>query len=380
VELLVAVALLGVVLTLILEMLGQTQKIWKASRSTVSEFKDARVAFESITRRLSQSTLNAYWGWELENQVPKNLVRRSELHFISGPAKDLIGETSPGKGKRTGHAIFFQAPLGYTLEEADGKLVYGKLQNLLDGWGYFTEFGTDEFERPKFLNDLSNKPRPRPRYRLMEFRQPSENLQIYDLELGNTGTNAPTKNKDKLYSWFKGDSGKAYTVNWESNYKRDLSVDIVPANRILAENILALILMPCDTLEDPILKARLAPQYLYDSQLFRYKGTDARAVETRNQLPPLIEVTMIALDEADFNRYVRRNNITDAGGDPNFLQNSGATFTDAKQYDADLDKLKQYLSNERSDHHVQFKVFRATVRMREAKWSDSYSNGGPLGG
>ena len=75
---------------------------------------------------------------------------------------------------------------------------------------------------------------------------------------------------------------------------------------------------------------------------------------------------MIALDEADFTRFARINGIVAAEGDPDLLRKSGARFEDSRRYDEDLASLRDYLSKVVD---IQHRVFRATVRMREAKWS-----------
>src|SRR5690606_27557714 len=159
-----------------------------------------------------------------------------ELHFISGPTNALLDPNSPAGGVRTGHAIFFQAPLGSTLLAANGNPQYGPLQNLTNGVGYGVAILTNEQARTPLLKGLPNHSKPSRRYRLMEFRQPTENLRIFSLKL--TKSNPATLPQAKIFSWFKGT--QPYNVDWSANYSSagggyaDLSA--VPTNRIVAEN------------------------------------------------------------------------------------------------------------------------------------------------
>ena len=92
VELLVAVTITAMLLLMVVQVLGSTQRAWKNTRSSVGSFRDARQAFETITRRISQATLNSYWGYD-NPAAPTTYLRQSELHFVCGPADDDRGRT-----------------------------------------------------------------------------------------------------------------------------------------------------------------------------------------------------------------------------------------------------------------------------------------------
>src|SRR5690606_10668269 len=126
-----------------------------------------RNAFTAITRQLSQATLNTYYDYLLDPDtgIPTRYIRQSDLHFVAG--KDLIANQQT-------HAVFFQAPLGYTTAAP-----YSDMDTLLNASGFFLMRGTDQ-ERPAFLNTLPNSPPDNVRFRLMQFLQPAENLSIYN--------------------------------------------------------------------------------------------------------------------------------------------------------------------------------------------------------
>ena len=211
IELMVSVAVLSILLVIVFQMLDQMQKTWKRTRQTVTEFKDSRTGFDELGRRLGQATMNAYFGYNyvkkpiqgISTRYGAEIVRQSELHFVAGPAEEVLfkGSKSKAAGGMPGHAVFFQAPFGFCYDRNkldSSRLQYEQLNSLLNAWGYFVQFNTDELDRPDFLNQLRNAPKVRPRYRLMEFRQPTEYLQIYKLGLRDLASTSPINS----YRWF----------------------------------------------------------------------------------------------------------------------------------------------------------------------------------
>ena len=51
-------AVLSLVMLVLLSITGTTQSIWKQTSQRIDSFQVARSGFESMTRRLSQATLN----------------------------------------------------------------------------------------------------------------------------------------------------------------------------------------------------------------------------------------------------------------------------------------------------------------------------------
>jgi len=316
VELLVSMAILTLLVLILLSITDATRKTWTYTNSKIEQFRDAREAFETITRRLSQATLNTYWDYD-NPADPKNYVRQSELRFLSGP--DLVPESPT-------HAVFFQAPLG----ESEA---YSEMKNLLNTCGYFIEFGSDKESRPSFVNSPE-----RYRFRLMEMIEPSESLTLYKHTNGKpdyTGTD-----------WF--------TVPLANPaYKRPV-----------AENILGLILLPKLATGDknsagtPFQASDLAPHYTYDST---EKNADS-ALNPKNQLPPVVRVTMIAVDEASYNRL--------QASDTSAPDIVGRYFHDATKFDDDIKSLETELVRKK----LNYRIFTTEVPIKAAKWSRSQSD------
>ena len=148
VEVIVASGIVVVIMGVLLAMTDQTQRLVKSTSAKVEEFQGARVGFESMTRRLSQATLNAFWDYKTDpNGNPTSYQRSAELRFRSGRMKDLNPNGGPGGNLQPGHGVFFQAPNG--LVENINKL--GPLDHLINTWGYFVEVGSDLASLPPFL-------------------------------------------------------------------------------------------------------------------------------------------------------------------------------------------------------------------------------------
>lgn len=351
-ELLVSIAILSLLMLFTFQMLEQTQRTWLTAKENTSTYKEARSAFEVMTRRLSQATLNTYWGYD-NPENPRDYIKISELHFVVVNAKEVLGEGP--EGSRPGHAVFFQAPLGFTAESSStGRPVYTNMEMLLNSWGYFCEFSTDKNDRPTFLN-RDNTIKERMRYRLMEFRQPSENLSIYSEPLTDQSS------KTSLHRWFaKGETG----VNASVNRKESLGPREVRTVRPVAENIIALVLSPRLPEFDKQDPDFIAPDYSYDSREFQWGKEDERVRLSTHQLPPLIQVTMIAVDETDMARWL----VVNGTREPDFV--SSELFKSQRALEQDLESLRKNLDAEKVRH----RVFTTTIRMRESKWSNEEDN------
>lgn len=319
VELLVAMAILAVLLLLLSQLLDQVQKTWNYSEGRVSQFREARVAFDVITKGLSQATLNTYWDYDYnqENMVT-NYKRQNELHFKTLYGKDL---GSTGDGEVLGHAIFYQAPLGFSNQ-------YQNLTTLLNARGYYLVFGSDRRFKPRIIQADE-----RYRYRLMEYRPPSEENQIY--------IDGDEERKS---------GGDASYTKW---YKHKLEKFSYP----LAENIITLVISPRDTIEVVTggltdTTSEIAKDYLFDSN-------EHRNPKYIQQLPPLVRVTMVATDESSAVRMEAQHGTSN----PNLV--SANLFKDTGNFEADLDELKEDLN----EIGVNYKVFSTMVAIRSSKWN-----------
>lgn len=359
VEMLVATAVLALLVTLLARVMGDTASIWTRTTAKVDQFRGARSAFEAMTTRLGQATLNPYWDYQYDDpaspaRVPVNYTRRSELRFIAGPSAQLLGIS--GRERPT-HAVFFQAPFGETESlNTGGTEEFGGFENLLCAWGYYLEYAGDQDQRPPFLP--TDKFPPRHRYRLMELRLPAEDNRIYNFTSGLD----PAKQNYAQRNWF------ADSVNAAGS----------PRSRVAAENVIAMIITPRLARGDEVpLKtgqsadySPLAPNYLYDSAPSTTAYPDGR-VNPVNQLPPLLEVTVVAIDETSMHRL----NLGANAKDPFGLQRD-ARFTKTANFSKDLlhSGDQESLENQLIRRGVNYRIFSTNVVIRGAKWSRETTN------
>lgn len=304
-EMLVAAAVLVMLLTLVLSIVSQTSSVWRSSSQKIAAFQGARAGFERLIRQLSQATLNTYWAYDNPNQ-PMKYVRQSELHFRSGPK--LLGTSS--------HAIFFQAPASRT----DDQNSYGGLERLLNGCGFFIDY-TDE-EVP---SSLQGRVKSQQRFRLMQWIQNTEDLQVYN----------PAASTD---AWYQNARQEALPI---------------------ADNVIALILWPKLSDNDSS-TAGWTDSYDYDSRA----GTLASQPIKMNQLPPIVNATMVAIDSASSERLGSSLKSEIDACMSGLFQNLSAGDPRRSIQD-DLAQMESRLKAKGID----YRIFESSVPLREARWS-----------
>jgi uncharacterized protein (TIGR02599 family) len=357
VEVLVAVAITSLLLALMVQMLGSTQLVWKNTRSSVGSYRDARNAFETISRRVSQATLNAYWGYN-DPANPLFYQRQSELHFVSGPAQVLL----PLQPLSPGHALFFQAPLGIA-ESVEVQ----RLEDTLNTLGYWVAFGSDLGQRPAWLREATGTHPERLRFRLMEFRPPTERLDLYRMvdDPGSPGKKRP---------WIEVQTAQGTLYQWFNNY-------LVAHSHPIADHIFAIFIEPLNpapvlpaTGTAPPPPASLAPDYHYDSRRHQW-AADPRAHVSRHQMPPRLQLTLLALDEDTWlpltaqqatqhaealTQLLKEKIFQGLKGSPTEEKLREQTKTDLKFLEAELNK-----------RGLRSRTFTAVVNVRAAKWITS---------
>ncbi len=293
IELMLSMAVLGLLMALLLSTVGETQRVWTRTTSKINQFQASRTAFEAVTRNLSQATLNTYYDLQFEGTTgnTKGYSRSSDLHFLSGKAAQAKFFGTDAATYPT-HAVFFQAPTGFTGQTTGtGATVarkYRSLSNLLSVVGYYVKWGVDE-NVPAFVKPhVSDKYR----YRLMEAVQPSESFSVNN-----------TLAFPKATDWIHAAVGlKALPSSTDPNAPKGMQ----NSSRPLAENIIALIVLP--KLSDKDTAAPfLSPNYEYDSRpadsagkpkLRKDIADGSNEYRQFNQLPPVVRVTIVAIDEA----------------------------------------------------------------------------------
>ena len=371
IELMLSTAVIALLMLLFISMVDQTSRIWSRTSAKISQFQATRAAFDAMTRTLSQATLNTYWQSDppkpttaalMTNWSPSAYARASDLHFVSGLAKqaDLIGGTETVNPT---HTVFFQAPLGTTSQADPGNAnlrKYDRLDNLLTAVGYYLEWGPDK-SRPKFLDDMTPKLDPRYRFRLMEVKQESEDLALYGMASAGAAAYKPT-------DWIKAALGKQVGSWAPAPAATGTGSGRLLEARVMAENIVALIILPKTSTSAATTTSAnrdLSPKYRYDSRptngstLLTWadlsKGSYATERQWFNQLPPVVEVTMVAIDELSAQRF---NNSTP----PDWAV---GLFTDATKLEDDLKALETKLQTAK----VNYRVFSTDVVIRGSKWT-----------
>ena len=305
-EVMVASAVFVLLLGLLMSTISQTSTVTRRATEKVSAFQGARSAFELLTSKLSQATMNSYWDYDSPT-TPTKYIRKSELHFVVGPA----GQTPLPGTSGTGQAVFFQAPGG-----ASENPTYSGMENLLNAYGYYIQYEQED-ELP-FRTSSTLKYR----YRLMQAIVDTEDLQVYS-------------------------SNEITGKDWIKDYN----------SAVLAENIVYMAIWPRKTASEDLTGATLTSNFSYNS---RNGASNSPQPETANQLPPTLQVTMVAIDETSAARFCTTSTpptqIT--GALAGLFQVSNTT-----DFDADLDKLTTSLAQ----NNIQFRVFTSIVPMRESK-------------
>ncbi|XHR30932.1 MAG: hypothetical protein ACFUZC_10275 [Chthoniobacteraceae bacterium] len=307
-ELLTAMMVFSLIMLMLFSVIGQTSKAWQITSSKIDAYQGARVAFDMLTRNLSQATLNTYLDYD-DPATPTRYLRKSELAFVTGQSGTAGLPGTPG----TGQAVFFQAPTTYTTNTK----AYGGMDGLLNACGYYVSFTANTTIPPHI--SAAKQGTSHYRYRLMQLMVAAENNKVYTSSGSNT--------------WFTATTDAPHPVT---------------------DNVIALIIRA----QDPsAAQPDLSANYTYDSQL---NATAVPQPLTAAQLPPVLQVTMVAIDESCAKR------IENGSDQPAIIETALAgKFQIVSQYDIDLKNLEAALLAS----HMQYRILFATVPLRESKWT-----------
>jgi uncharacterized protein (TIGR02599 family) len=324
IELLVSVAVIVLMLVMLTELSSNIQKNFSSTVAKSEQFRAARAALEAITWRLSQATLNTTWEYDNPNN-PTSYLRSSDLRFETGPTDTLLSGSST---QFPSHAVFFQAP-GVLLKNPVNSNSYqpnSRLEELLNTMGFFVEYKSDSGYRPPFLGSLVPA---RKRYRLMALVEPSEDF-------------LHTMNHSSSKLWFQ-----------QSATSRA---------RVLADNVVGIVFWPRLSRRDDPSGTQLTTNYAYNSAP---SGALALSQSVReNQLPPVVTVTLVAIDEKSAARLAQQYSSAPPVWESNW-------FTNVSQYDSDIQKVKDRLSGADGviTVPVEYRIFTADVPLRASRWS-----------
>jgi uncharacterized protein (TIGR02599 family) len=386
--------ILSVLMVVVVNVIGIVQQQWTRANSKVTAFREARMAFDVITRNLSQATLNTYWT-TIDNPLPNDAanqkrfqaskyVRKSELQFVSGRTTGILTAASGSPDVYPGHAVFFQAPLGVTRLVGGGVAINTEnMTNLLSARGYFVSWGDDQGFRPAFLNGAGTVGL-RYRYRLMEYSPTAESNRIYydpanSVDLADRlEITAPTRTR----TWFQDAINSS-----RSEVKSSETADTHAFTRPVADNIIALVISPqYEKSASVTAPESIAPFYEYDSVYGPYPAqgpsvparnanpgapppNSANPQGTQHLLPPLIKITMISLDSAAGEKLAENGNEEQQ---KRLASTLAPLFTSAASYNSptssyhkDLNAVETFLINE----HLNYRIFTTTVIMKQSRWS-----------
>jgi len=265
IEIMAATAVLVVILLVLLQVTSTLLDVWKTSTGKISTFRNARAAFETIKRVSAQTTLNTYLDYVDQSGNPRDpgnpagfrpdrFARTSELHFLCGPATEIIGSTAD---ITPGHTLFFQAPVALTNDSS-----LDPYDRMLNAIGFYVTWksNADTGLVPTWLGDILGT---RYRFRLMQAIEPTEDFSVYNAT-----------------------SNGSYSTNWLSNFSLP---NPTLRGAVLAEDVLLMIVRPRLNREDeetlaPELAGTtwaeamegsvLSPDYRYDSRAWEngYSG------------------------------------------------------------------------------------------------------------
>lgn len=368
VEMLVAITVLVILLGIISAVTQGTTVAVRQATGKLSTYAAARAAFSTMTAKLGQATLNAYLDYydtglpapslrtkdNASTFVPTNYGRVSDLQFIIRP-------NTPVSNSGSGQEVYFQCPEAYSSDDAS----YQSTQGLLNACGYYVQYGDTSYTsggstsgwRPSLIGASKF------RYRLMQAIEPSDQLATYASTAGSDAVNATSNSDDQT---IPATPGSPAEPSWLRNiYNTGNGNPPAPDALPLADNVIALIVWPRLPVDQDANGTQLTTNYTYDSQLNvdSFTGTGGSQPLTANQLPPIVQVTMVVIDEASAARLCTSNT------PPTIISGaSGALsgkFNNVANYATDLADLENKLSN----NHINFEVLNSSIVMRESKWS-----------
>lgn len=307
VELMVAMSVFIMLMGILLALISQSAAVLQRTQNSIGSYQSARFAFNLMMSTIGQSRMNVYNDYDNPTQ-PTAYIRKSDLQFII--------DAPQGTDFKQGNSIFFQAPLGRASDTAN----FGGLPGLMNSVGYYVTYGKNP-SLSFFLQKFD-----RNRFRLMQFLAPAENMKAYL-------TNADPK------AWYQD--------------------QLANSSSVIADNVILLLCWPRVAKQENATGDKLSKNYLYDS---RTGATQVPQPITANQQPPLVQITLVAIDEKVANR------LSDSSTPPAEITNAlQGLFTKSTEtdYTNDLAQLESRLQSA----HIDYRVFSDVVPLRESKWS-----------
>ncbi|MEM1058823.1 MAG: prepilin-type N-terminal cleavage/methylation domain-containing protein [Verrucomicrobiota bacterium] len=261
VEMLMTVAILGILMSFVLSLLVQSRLLIGATNRQADRLLQGMQILDQLSLRLSTATLNsrpAYFNPEAEIflrsvvDTSANVVLAEEatISFVTGPSAQILGGQV---ASNPGDCICWATP-----QTQPGITGAGEFAQSLVGQVCMIYFGPDP--------ESTGVSRPRYRYRLVLVTEPAESMR--------------TLMRSTNFQWYR----EQFT---------DGPNGVVPANaQVLAENVVALLVAPLDASG-----RRLAGMTVYDSWdwLLPAEFESPGAQTSFNRLPAALEIGVVSI-------------------------------------------------------------------------------------
>jgi uncharacterized protein (TIGR02599 family) len=349
-EVLVASVILSTVLLAIMAAIQTMQASWVRVRGKTDPYRNARMVLDTMSRRISEATLQQRWAIEPRSNGSLRYVPQSDLHFVSGPVDQILGG---GGARRFGHAVFFQSTRGWDDGRQNGSTSgsipeHDHQENSLNAWGYYIEFGGEDYGGiPSFLSNPAENGRAdsvelpiKERFRLYEWRQTTGELQLFTPQDNIHGPTFLSQTQDVAASrrWFQEPLS-------QGGSRRQVS--------LIAENVIAFTIVPIVMDQNGQPQGRTFPNGIYDTR-------DRNNLASYHRLPKAFQLTALIVSPEAWAKQSQgqRNNLG------NQLVNwTTGKFRDAQRVESDFRDIGQQLDNQRPA--LPYQIINTVIPMAE---------------
>lgn len=246
---LVAMALLGLVITISVRILETSRRSYSSARENADQAAIRESALSSLSTALTTITFLQRPAFSPDGS---RLEMESDQHFVCGPVRELL----PDVKNICGDALFLQRQTSNGTTEATG---------------FFVQFG-DDFPWRASLPNL----KARQRFRLLQFHQTSQELSLYGSpQTGGSGQPSGMTSRASVNHWFATPLARITASNCS----------------VVADNIVVMLI---DTVPDS--------GGGWDTRRYRWAGESGTGSITRNRLPAKITMHFLTVDEALWKR------------------------------------------------------------------------------
>jgi uncharacterized protein (TIGR02599 family) len=331
VEVLVSITILTGIMLIVTEVISAAQRSWKLASARVGQFRESRLAFDTVTKNLRQAAIYAYHDFNWDSGIaanplamPGNPAIQADLSFFIGASETLFpaGGRNGAAWSAASNGVVFQLPAGYTQLPQ-----YKPLKGLLNARGYTVQLSNDQDFVPQ---GLRSQLAPKVRFRLVEFR--------------------PTTETNTLYT-------APGIADWDPTTPLGAAAGGGGAFVPLADNIIGFAVTPGWMAPGVTGVAAFGGETEMMFEEYRSSGGVGAFV---HEVPRVVRVTMVAIDEPSASRLALDN----AGRSPDLILQSGANLRDPSpaSFRRQLERVSTYLAS----RSVNFRIFSELVEMPTA--------------